>query len=681
MRSSARRKAPAPADPYFVRARATRFASFGKARWCHVLLQFASSQDARAFAAHNPRPQSPSAEAETEVWVPSMYAAPPKGMEKWTWCSALVKIAHLPTLYSAAMRNATGIRRIQLGTPIRLGEGWASQLSSVRSPRTLTQISSPGAVVTGIIDDGLAIAHERFRIADQTRIECFWDQVEPDANPQPNWNYGRELCKYNVGATPGIDTWLKRCTHAGIVDEDEFYLRTGLIDFGSSGHKATARRSSHGTHVMDLACGEDRSTVQNDRPIICVQLPSRTTADTSGATLAPQVLDALWYLADRAGTLPLVINLSYGLFSGPHDGSDELEIAIREFLRLRNNVAPTAIVLPAGNSHLARCHARFRLGTGPNNRSHRLNWKILPDDRTASILEVWLPYRGSTAPRVKVRVVTPANVASAWVVAGQTFSWGPAGPVVCVIAYDAPAGASSRSRIRITLNPTSTTDPGIPLASPGLWRVEIQNDSSAPIRGVDAWIQRDDAPHGYPRLGRQSHFEDSAYVRFANPSGREEEEDDPASHVKRRGTINAIATGDDPVVVGGCRRSDLAAAKYSARGVKVRAAGQSPRRRDPDAMAVSEDSVACHGMLAAGSRSGTVVAINGTSIAAPQITRELAKVLATGVNPRNHIHALAQGQETGPRPHPPYQPKPPANRGGQGRIVLPPVVPVKRFEP
>ena len=32
----------------------------------------------------------------------------------------------------------------------------------------------------------------------------------------------------------------------------------------------------------------------------------------------------------------------------------------------------------------------------------------------------------------------------------------------------------------------------------------------------------------------------------------------------------------------------------------------------------------CHGVLAAGSRSGSKVAMNGTSVAAPQLTRELA---------------------------------------------------------
>jgi hypothetical protein len=673
------RRARRQIDPSFERARATRFANFGASRWYHVLIQFDTSANARSFAQEHPRPQSSQAEAATRIWVPSMYAAPRPEMDGATFCTAIVRVDGLQSLYSGLSRK--GIQRIQLGTPIQLGTGWASKVTSVKSALTLSQVAPAGSVVTAVIDDGLAIAHERFRILDKTRIECFWDQVEPNPNPAPNWDYGRELCKYDVGTVAGIDTWLARCMHSGIVDEDEFYLKTGLVDFGSSGHKSTAQRSSHGTHVMDLACGDDPSSVSNDRPIICVQLPRRTTEDTSGATLAPQVLDALWYIADRAGSQPLVVNLSYGVFAGPHDGSSDLETWMQEFIRLRNNVAPTAIVLPAGNSHMARCHARFRLGTGTSSSTFRLDWRVLPDDRTESILEVWLPYRPLVVPKVKVRVIAPGNAMSGWASEGTTLDWGPAGPIVSSIAYAAPSGALGRGRIRITLNPTSATDPGIDLAPAGIWKVEIKNDSGAAIPGIHAWIQRDDEPHGYPVRGRQSRFEDRNYVRF-EPSGRDKEDDDPSSYIQRAGSINAIATGDDPVVIGGCRRKDLAAAKYSAGGpAVVRPGSAPPPRLDPDAMTVSDDSVVFHGVLAAGSRSGSVVAISGTSIAAPQIARELAKIIGAGVNPRSYVQALAQMQEGIPRPDPPFKPQPTLDRGGKGRIVLPAIVPVQRYEP
>ena len=59
---------------------------------------------------------------------------------------------------------------------------------------------------------------------------------------------------------------------------------------------------------------------------------------------------------------------------------------------------------------------------------------------------------------------------------------------------------------------------------------------------VRAWIQRDDSVIGFPRRGRQSHFDDPAYERF-DAWGRPCTEDNKRSYVKRAGTINGLATG------------------------------------------------------------------------------------------------------------------------------------------
>ena len=156
------RAAPSPpraiSDPCFERARAMRFANFRGADWCHVLVQFANSSDARTFAKRYPRPQSRRAANAAEVWVPSLYAKPPKGMEGWTWCSAIVRVNFLSTLYARAGRD--GIATVQLGTPARLGGGWPAAVRPLNSRQALSEVASTGAVVTGVIDDGLAIAHE-----------------------------------------------------------------------------------------------------------------------------------------------------------------------------------------------------------------------------------------------------------------------------------------------------------------------------------------------------------------------------------------------------------------------------------------------------------------------------------------------------------------------------------------
>ena len=157
-----------------------------------------------------------------------------------------------------------------------------------------------GPVVVGVIDDGIAFAQQRFRkVAGgqvRSRVEYWWLQDGVyQGQPLP---FGRELD--NVG----IDALLTTCTHGGVIDEDELYRRAGLTDFRLPGHKSAAWRISHGAHVMDQACGYEQDDLNRpERPIVCVQLPIRVTAETSGAHLLPYVHLAMIYILLRAQTI------------------------------------------------------------------------------------------------------------------------------------------------------------------------------------------------------------------------------------------------------------------------------------------------------------------------------------------------------------------------------------------
>ena len=59
-----------------------------------------------------------------------------------------------------------------------------------------------------------------------------------------------------------------------MLQEDLVYRAAGLLDYTRPDHKAAAWRVTHGTHVMDAACGYDPSDNRLDRPIACVQLPN-----------------------------------------------------------------------------------------------------------------------------------------------------------------------------------------------------------------------------------------------------------------------------------------------------------------------------------------------------------------------------------------------------------------------
>ena len=534
-------------------------------------------------------------------------------------------------------------------------------------------MTAPSLVVIGIIDDGLAFAHQRFRRGKGTRVEYLWNQLLPGGP-------GVHLRKSVATTVPPIDTLLATCEHAGLVDEDELYCLSRQIDYRQSGHKPAAWRVSHGTLAMDLACGDDPASVQNDRPIVCVQLPVATTADTSGGTLKAQVMEALAFIVRSANQIaadrglappPIVVNLSYGIFAGPHDGSGLLEAAIDDLIMAREAAdnAALRVVLPSGNSYLSRCHARFSINAG---RKKELHWRVQPDDRTESWLEIWLPPGlAGQQPAVSVEVITPSGLASGEIAQGMECPLTAGGSVIGRVANYGPGrGTNNRGRITIHLAPTASDDGAVAVAPPGRWRVVLKNKGANSVRPIDAWIQRDDNPYGYPRRGRQSRFDDPKYRRFS-VHGREIErdaDDDPAAYVKRGGTISAIATGSKTIVIGGYRRRDGHPANYSAGGPLL------PAGRNPDAMAVSDDSVACRGVMAAGSRSSSTVAMYGTSVAAPIVARFIAEELLAGRRgDRQAVHDLAQALEAGA---PWAEPTPPPERAGGGRLLFQPVAPV-----
>lgn len=695
-------------DPYFERLNATNPGIFGNGKrgraakrdrngeqdWFRVIIELKPPLTSRNFALGNwHRKLRPPPGWRDWIHVPPVYANPPAGLDNISFCTAFVTTQFFEMLTQKQSRKKPKrrllrdvIKRFQLGSLTERKRKVKFLAANAPLPGPLL----PGIVVTGIVDDGIAFAHDRFRHANgRTRIEYFWDQDD-------RWSpfYGRELSKDDAPGGLGIDSLMANATHAGAVDEDEVYRVTRHLDYAHLEHKAAAWRVAHGTHVMDLACGFEPAAAPPTRPIVCVQLPGKTTADTSGRRLDPYVLDALFYILRRAddlavkyqsGPLPVVVNLSYSVIA-PNEYTEILVPAIDQLIRGREALGvPMAVTLPAGNDFLSRGHARF--GLKAVNGTRPMRWQVQPDDATDSLLEIWLQ-RSNAVPypyKVKLKVRTPTGDASPWIGEGEVWIWQPATGELCHVTYENAVAYLRRNRIGLWIAPTVTDDPGSDVAPCGIWDITVRNDGGPAVR-VAAWIQRDDSPYGYARRGRQSRFEDSDYVRYDPISGRELEVDNPASYVKRFGTINRLATGSNTVVLGGFRRSDWVPAKYSAAGpVEPPAGVMPPYRVGPDAMAPSEDSPACHGQLGAGSRSGGAVAMAGTSVAAPRIARWIADRMA--VPAPSDRAAVALRAQIPPNGVPVAVPGPPPNtllRAGAGGIevdapsALPPVVPQVR---
>jgi hypothetical protein len=490
------------------------------------------------------------------------------------------------------------------------------------------------------------------------------------------------------------------------IDEDEVYTRTGAVDFGRDpglNVRTVALHASHGTHVMDLACGYEpgkapkyRTTKGEDaRPIVCVQLPAATSEGTSGASLDTFVIDGLHYILDKAdeiargrgcGRLPVVVNFSYGTIAGRHDGTSDIERAIDDLIAARRDTAaPLQVVMPAGNSRLRKCHARFTFKDKATKTrcgsTVTLYWRVLPDDRTTSHLEVWLPPSKQTN-RITLRVRPPDGEPSPVLHehAGSVLVWGTTRRTgVCEVRYSRVPEPTDCGMFLITLQPTESTDPNPdtgepePTAPAGVWTIILENVSLEPDEIVDAWIQRDDTRYGYPTLGRQSYFDHEEYDGVIEDSPYPPVDNDK-SIVKRAGTLNSIAAGKHTIVIGGFRRSDMKVAEYSGEGPT-----RAGHRPGPDALAVSDDSVAHRGVLAAGNRSGSVEALIGTSVATAAVTRMVADQLADGLAAdRGVVQAVAAAEEAGAGNQRPPRPK--KERGGWGRLDRPALRRVHRID-
>ena len=134
--------------------------------------------------------------------------------------------------------------------------------------------------------------------------------------------------------------------------------------------------------------------------IVAVHLPRRGVADTSGSALKVQVLDALHYIVERAGPqADVVVNLSYGTMAGPHDGQHDPREAIDELVATARG--RLTVVLPAGNSYEARCHAVFQLGV--EEEAPDLRWKRAARRRDAELPGNMAARGRGRSLRVKVR--------------------------------------------------------------------------------------------------------------------------------------------------------------------------------------------------------------------------------------------------------------------------------------
>jgi hypothetical protein len=521
--------------------------------------------------------------------------------------------------------------------------------------------------VVAIIDDGCAFAHPHFlrypggSAAAHTRVARLWDMnvrgplspVGPPAIFAGMGYPGQYGCDY---ADTDLNTLIAAHTHSGRIDEDGVYAQFAASTFDNVNR--LARRAAHGTHVMDLACGpyfvqdtmctrenaetanptwqaaqDDASGVQ----IIFVQLPMRTVQDTSGRnTMTTDVLNAMAYILDQCGDdAQIVVNLSWGALAGPHDGSHLLELEIDKMIVNQRMLHPMPspknrlqVVVPAGNGYQSRTHANFKLLP---KRSQTLHWRTEPDDATESYVEIWLPHN----MQVEVTFADPHGNVFPTIVKGDVRNLNNyksellPGSVLGVCYNDSLLNGPHGHCVLVALAPTIDPDNLRVTAPHGVWKITITNVSTHP-GVVDAYVERDDVALGTRRGARQSYFEDPHYDRMAVEDDVQVDLDCPnpqAAIVRREGVFNNISTGEHTIKAGGVRETDLEIAEYSPHNFYSPRAKRANTATSVHHYATTEESRTLHGIRAAGTRAASTVRLSGTSMAAPQIARDVVNVL------------------------------------------------------
>jgi subtilisin family serine protease len=461
-------------------------------------------------------------------------------------------------------------------------------------------------VVIGIVDDGCAFAHPDFMKpgANRSRVLYLWDQTDQSMSPKPGgkgWivppagcTYGAELPNDPAGPGQAIDTAIAlHILPNGAVDQDAVYADVGY-EIGVL--------ASHGTHVMGIAAGNGQSPmgiegIAPNADIIFVQLPT-AAIEEGPAALSLCIEDAVAYIFRRANQLgkSAVVNVSFGGYCGPHDGTSPLELAMDQELSQPNR----AVVVAAGNGFEADIHAHARIRPGAKSQPRR--WIVRPEDPTLNFMEIW--YNGNTQLDLRI---TPPGAATAL---GPVHLGAPRFNITRtsdkrIIGWidHLTDSVNNDNFIAITLRPTLDDSATLAPAPSGIWAIELENVGQHEA-SYHAWIERDDAGHARGARRRQSHFHpQDADARF---------------------TLASVATGLHTVAAGAYNSGTHEVCRYTACG-PTRPIGQhGHHRQKPEVCAPAEEDVAGGGVLSSSSREARATRMSGTSASAPHVAGTIA---------------------------------------------------------
>ena len=425
------------------------------------------------------------------------------------------------------------VSRVELSLPVKPSTFRRRSRKRIVVPRYQQGKHRPGSLLIGMLDDGcpFAAAHLLKTLATggvSTRVRSIWDQnqgklpVEPTAGrffgqTLPDFKYGLEYRRDFAPSVPqqvGLDEWIAlHSTPTGAIDEDGCYADAQF--------KTLSRRDSHGAHVMDVLGGRipissrigpssDRRDPPTWKPgtdpashadLVFVQFSDDCIDDATGVWLKSYVIQGIQYIlsfADPVRTKNVVINLSYGPTTGPHDGTAELEAALAALVAEYDGSPGRPrleIVLAAGNAYLSNGHVAFTRNAAQPNYVE-WSWRLPPDNSVLCFAEIWM----KTAD---VRSTTTVTLKSP---SGVTYLPAPPlPPQPSPAGVDVPTVWGDNTMWRLQVEPTINAG-NAGSAEHGDYTIKVSGLRAA--AEVHAYVARSDPNMGVRSGARRSYFVD-----------------------------------------------------------------------------------------------------------------------------------------------------------------------------
>lgn len=523
-------------------------------------------------------------------------------------------------------------------------------------------------LLIGVLDDGCPFAAAQFLTTSPntpvgTRVRGIWDQTRdkppgmngsrPFGEQPEDFGYGLEYLR-DLPSSPagpiGITEWIKLHSPPSTgIDEDGCYADARF--------KTLARSQSHGAHVMDVFAGRiptsSRVGPPSDRrdpptwklgvdpassaDVVFVQFSDDHIRDATGVWLKCYVIQGIHYIlsfAEPYVTKKVVINLSYGPTTGPHNGTALLEQALNALVTQFDGThgrPKLEIVLAAGNAYFSESHVVFTRGTTAQRDDVEWAWRLPPDNSVLCFSEIWM--ETAAAANACVTLTSPSGILT-FVPTPPPNPPLPPGALLPAAGVDVPLVRGNDTMWRLQVEPTIVPpDPAtnIATAEHGDWKIRISGIGAPAC--VHAYVARSDPNMGARTGARRSYFVDRNWElnrsAVAHCKYGDGEFDNAGSLIHRDGTLNGIATAKVPSVhvAGGYVIANGRKSPYSSAGP-----ARGGPRIGPDVVLPCDESYALEGMRAGGNRSGSVFRLIGTSTAAPQ----LARYVADSANPSPH---------------------------------------------